>query len=231
MTQRLWVAGVLGGLVLVLGVVVLVFQFGIKNPSPPSLNDDPRAEIAGRIAYVDTDSCIALAEASGASRERLHCGFDQFGVTALTWLDEGTVAYATYQRDGLEWSAVDVATGAERSLDGGGGTAPGGPPEFVSPRGERLEIDFESGDVFIVEGAERIRIFDFDGPDGWSPELITWSPDGDWILLRYGREDELWIVHRTGEPAGTLVTDVSYAAVSWWMDGHGVLPEVSPPPQ
>jgi hypothetical protein len=58
------------------------------------------------------------------------------------------------------------------------------------------------------------------------PEFLTWSPDGEWVLVAYRAKDELWVIRRDGSLAGTLTGNASAdpSVVSWWIDGKGALP-------
>ena len=53
LNARLYVAAVIGGLLALAITIVLVFQFGRHDPSPPSLTDNPNAAIPGKILYVN----------------------------------------------------------------------------------------------------------------------------------------------------------------------------------
>lgn len=230
MRERLWVAAALGGVATLAVLAVVVFRFGIKDPSPPSMTGSPNAEVTGRIAFVSIDGCLEVVEASGGEPQRVTCGAGYDGMN-FTWLDDRHLAYGTYTAAGIEWRSVEIESGDEAPL---GTTSPsqGAKPaagELVSPRGERLLIEHPEGDVYRVEGADRVRIFDYDGPDSWTPEFVTWSPDGEWVLLRYGKEEELWVVRRDGSFAGTVVDDAGYWGASWWIAGIGALPEVTLP--
>ncbi|HET7737767.1 MAG TPA: hypothetical protein VFK32_04265 [Tepidiformaceae bacterium] len=222
MRDRLWVAGVIGGLAAMVVLAAVVLKFGIKDPSPPSLVDDPNPEIPGQIAYIARDVCIRLVEASGSQPREVTCLSPNTGIGGLIWLDERHIAVAAFGQSGIEWTSVDVSNGDRAPVPS---PTPGGALDnMVSPRGEELFIEWDSGDVFRLEGGDRIRIFDFDGPDNWAPEYVTWSPDGEWVLLRYGEKGELWIVRRDGSFAGTLTDDVSYGGATWWIDGLDPLP-------
>jgi hypothetical protein len=215
---RLTVAGIIAGVAAVLVLVVIVVIAGRFDPSPPSLQSRPVPEIPGEILYVDKDGCIIRAHTSGESRERVTCVTD--GPAAIAWVDADTVGFVA-GRPGQTWTEVDLQTGDERVVD----LYPRPqPPNFESVRGERIDIDGD-GSVYRVNGRERARIFDFDGPEHRRPQFVTWSPDGDWILLRY--EDELWIISRDGSVQGTLASTQPFPYEgSWWIDGHGSLPRI-----
>jgi len=215
---RLTVAGIIAGVVAVIVLVVIVVIAGRFDPSPPSLQSRPVPAIPGEILYVDKDGCIIRARASGESRERVTCVTD--GPAAIGWVDGDTIGFVA-GRPGQTWTEVDLQTGDERVAD----LYPRRqPPTFDSVRGEGIEIDGD-GSVYRVNGRERTRIFDFDGPQHHRPQFVTWSPDGDWILLRY--EEELWIISRDGSVQGTLASTRPFPYEgSWWIDGHGSLPRI-----
>lgn len=228
MRERLWAAGALGGVGALAVLAIVVLRFGIINPSPPSMQEVRNEAIAGMIAFADEDGCYHVIDAAGGEPRQVTCGLKNFGGD-LTWVDAEHIAFAIYTGSGVTWRSVDVATGEEADL--GTTSGPGGleADDMVSPLGERLIIDYPGGDVYRVDGPDRVRIFDYDGPDSWTPEYITWSPDGEWVLLRYGKEGELWVVRRDGSFSGTLVDDVAFGRPSWWMDELGALPEVELP--
>ena len=97
-------------------------------------------------------------------------------------------------------------------------------PDQLSPRGERIDYD-RDGSIYRVSDGERAKIVDFDSRNHERPSLVTWSPDGEWLLLRY--KDELWIVKRDGSVRGTLAKTRPWPQeASWWIDGHGYLPRL-----
>jgi len=224
--KRLYVVAVLGGLALMAVLALAVFQFGLKNPSPPSMIENPNPDVKGKIVYINDDGCIVVAEASGASREELNCVLEYNGVT---WIDETHVAYARFGTR-TDWTLVDIETGEETAYECEE-CYPYWPPEPVSVNGERW-IFVDDGDVWVEKDGERWQAFDYDGPESEWPQVVTWSPDGEWLLLRYWRKEEVWIVARDGSFAGTLITDLGLRGdptTSWWIDGYGYLPALTDP--
>jgi ribosomal silencing factor RsfS len=221
------VVAVLGGIALMAVLAFAVFQFGLKNPSPPSLIDNPNSEIAGRIVYVNEDGCIIIAEASGESRREVTCVLEY---AAVTWVDEGHVAYARFGQR-TDWVLVDIETGEEEPFECSG-CQPYVPPEPESITGERWVV-VDGGDVWVEKDGERWEAFNFKGPEHEWPQVVTWSPDGEWLLVRYWGKEEVWIVKRDGSFAGTLVTNLGQRGdptVSWWIEGYGYLPDLRVPP-
>ncbi len=86
------------------------------------------------------------------------------------------------------------------------------------------------GDIIVIDrnGNERI-VFEYDGPDGYYPEFRTWSPDGKFIAVYYGRDEEIWLIAADGSIAGTLAKDVRWGPISWRIDGVGYLPALRTP--
>lgn len=231
MKSRLWVASVMGGLAAIIVLVVVVFAFGRHHPSPPSLEKHPNTAIPGEILFVDKDGCIIRAAASGASREKVHCAGP--GVVVVAWVDAETIAFSNTGRAGTaKWFELDLETKNPRETDRVANLFPPA-TDLVSVNGERV-FPGEEGEIWISKGGTSQKIADFDIPRYNGPTPLTWSPDGNWILLQYykprGDEQELWILSRDGGVKGTIATDVrgyGPAAASWWIDGIGYLPLLS----
>lgn len=227
MRERAVVVSVLAAIALLAIVVLVVFRFGRHDPSPPSLEDDPVAAIPGQILFADKEGCIVLAAASGAEREQLYCSAE---VSWLSWIDEDTVAFSDYGKAPTTGrTEIDLATRETHATTN--------PTQFKtevreSVNGEIATVEY-SGAVYVSSGGTRTEIADFDVPENWGPTFVTWSPDGEWMLLQYtGPKDdasELWVVSRDGSVRGTLATGVQGwgpQTVSWWIDGKGYLPEL-----
>ena len=232
--DRLYAVLVIGAVVGVALLVVVIFQFGRHDPSPPSLRSSPNPSIPGAIVYFDRDGCIIRADASGAAHQEVYCQ-ETHGPEFVSWVDANTVAFARFTSPTPVWVLVDIQT---RKATETGSIAsqkdsfrfPG--PNAVSPLGETVSVDQRDGKVFRIVDGVRIQIADFDVREYGGPNILTWSPDGQWILLQYypprnndGRS-ELWILSRDGLVRGTLATDARGAPASWWIDGIGFLPAV-----
>ena len=224
MRTRLYVAAVFMGVVGSALFAVLIIQFGGDDPSPPSLQDNPRLEIPGALVFVDKKGCVSVIQASGADRKQVACPVGP-GLQEVTWVDEGRVAYRGYDRNADEWIAIDVATGKETLLGPGPDSYQNA--SLVSAQGERLVVD-RSGDIYVARGAETARFFEFHGnADDGLPEFVTWSPDGEWVVLRYWPDEELWIIRRDGSIAGSLggsLVGGPDGRFSWLIPGAGKVP-------
>lgn len=227
MKQRMAGVAVIGGGVVLIAVLALVLAFGRKDPSPPSLVDEPEPSIQGQILYLSVDGCIIVADASGAERRELTCPVDATGVG---WLDDGTVLYGTFAREPAWW-VYDPETGDTEQIETGDPVYEVfGPPEPRSPVGENRATFDDEGSLLVLDPEPSV-VYEYDGPSGYQPGLVTWSPDGEWILVHYSRDEELWIVARDGSVAGTIADDVRFTnnIASWRIEEVGVLPEVERP--
>jgi hypothetical protein len=227
--ERLFAGGILLGVLLLLGVVGWVFLYGRLDPSPPSLRDNPQPSFPGEVLYVDNDGCIISARASGEEYREITC---QREIDGVSWLSDGRIVYSTYGFGPARysWFVLDPATGQSERLDS---TLSYweifNPQPHQSPKGETYSFD-GSGDVILVDRDGNLRtVFEYNGPDGYSPEFRTWSPSGDHLLVYYGKDEELWVIAADGSAAGTLASGVRWNQSSWRIDGVGLLPEIVRP--
>ncbi len=224
MRTRLYAAGVLGGLALLAVVVVAVFAFGRHNPSPPSLQGDPRPEIPGEILYVDQDFCLVAAAASGASQSKFACIPAYYTGARLYWIDDTTAGIIRYDQRGAVLWHVDLKTGAMtdtgKVIDL---TTDKLPPDGIyggasAPDGAFASVD-QDGRLSVLVDGKRTEVADFDTPEYNQPQVLTWSPDSQWMALQYypRRADgpEIWIVSRDGAVKGTLTKDAASGPVAW----------------
>ena len=231
LNARLYVAAVIGGLLALVVTVVLVFQFGRHDPSPPSLTDNPNSAIPGKILFVNEDQCVVVAEASGASSEEVYCfGRDKF-FSQLYWVDDDTFAYVVPGPTSGSLVEVDIATGVETEPRPIGSQGFPEAPYAEAPDGASAQAE-EGGKLILVEAGVRTEIADFDVPRYNWPQPMLWSPDSQWLLVQYfpprGGDAELWIVSRDGETRGTLTKDALgwSSNHAWWIDGVGAWPEL-----
>jgi hypothetical protein len=225
MKQRLFTVSVIVGLGVLFALAVVIFQFGRHNPSPPSLLKNPNPAIPGELIYFDRSGCIWRTQASGTSREEVYCtGMRDFGAPVV-WVGDAEIAWLDYRSSGPTWTVVDLQTKQTRivSLTTTPEKFPGVGAQ--SPDGRTTVVADDDGKVFLVEGGVRTEIADFDVARYSRPEPVLWSPDGQWIVLKYYQRDELWIISRDGRTQGTIATDAM--GIPSWRIGSQISPQVS----
>ncbi len=231
MRGRLYVAGVLAGVTAVLVLAIVVLEFGISHPSPPSLRDTPRDQIPGSILYLDDRGCVVAAAASGRKADQISCPLASTGyMDTVIWIDDRTFAYAVMEpmakQPTWQWIRVDLATKLETTWPATVTQPTPSALDPVSPRNERISFDPDGYLYRTSSGGDRVRIYKLpagDGASGGQFAFVTWSPDSNWFLLRYYPKGELWIISRDGSIAGTLASNVRGGG-SWLIPGVGILP-------
>lgn len=229
MRARLLIAGALSAVAVATVLSLAILEFGIRHPSPPSLERDPNPAIPGEIVYRNESGCLVRAPASGAGPRR---------EVACLPLSEfyGPISLVSEQilvlTDGSSLVAYDLETRQRTAVPAGLSTSPERKPgidQGVAPSGDLAMLDAK-GRLIIVTGTTKVEIGDFD-VDYYTLFPMIWSPDSQWILLRYqpprGRgRAELWVVSRDGQTKGTLATDALVGGwASWRIDGVGVTPD------
>ncbi|MFQ5380042.1 MAG: hypothetical protein ACE5EF_00255 [Dehalococcoidia bacterium] len=220
------VAAGLALVVVVAALVVVIFQYGVANPSPRSLRDAPRPEIPGEIVFTSSDHCLVRLAASGRDEPREICSPRIQGFYRLQWTGESSV---TFESVGTPF-VFDLITGELEALAPPDDDAiPWKAPE-IAPSGATATIDRE-GRVIVSDHDETHEIADFEGP-GWRIRVALWSPDSQWLALIYTPprgdyyREELWILSRDGSVRGTLAKDLwGGMSLSWRIDGVGVTPD------
>ncbi|MGH2610738.1 MAG: hypothetical protein ACRDHF_16775, partial [Tepidiformaceae bacterium] len=195
MRQRAIVAAVICGLIAVVAVPLLIFQFGRHDPSPPSLEDDPNPAIPGEVLFFDEDGCVVRARASGERVEIATCDVATNPASFVTWIDTETIAVAQSwpgpSGERFQVTTLNLRTGEEgtATVTLEQGALPFGPSSQESVHGERVSVG-ERGEVTILAGTEKRVIADFDVPEYRGPQFLAWSPDGEWMLLAYYDDNE-----------------------------------------
>ncbi len=195
---------------------------GVQTKDAPG---DGQGDPLGVIAFINTAGCIERVSAStGQSAGQAYCAESRAGVTSVTWIDADSVAYATNEARALGWQIVHFSTRVSETMPIA--DAPRVfliPPQYYSSTGERLAIDAD-GVVSRADSDADVRIFPLDGrePDD-STRLVSWSPDGEWVVLSTSVEKELWVVSRTGtEPH--RIAQSSKGVAAWFMPAIGATP-------
>lgn len=227
MRTRLYVAAVIAGLALLVITVVVVANYGRHDPSPPSLRDDPNPAIPGSIIYLNEEQCIIRAAASGTTSEEVYCLSRNDYPAEIYFVDDTTILFTRYDSRGPVLFELDTETRTIRDL---GLQSPATKPietGLVSPSGEEVFAEYD-GRIVILKGGTRTTIAEFDTREYGGPSPVTWSPDGQWILLRYWARThpELWIVSRDGTTRATLTKDASGSSASWLIPGVGTYPPI-----
>ena len=237
MRARLTFAGVLFGLAAIVVVPLLIFQFGRHDPSPPSLTKDPNPAIPGEILYFDEDGCVVRARASGEDTRVATCDLSTTPASFVTWLGADTIAVgqSAFGKPGPTEGGFEVRTLNLRTGEKGTGKAAidgqfapfGSSVGQESVHGERVSLG-QNGEVTLLAGTSKTQIADFDVAEYRSPQFLTWSPDGEWMVLVYYDDEsqDLWVLSRDGKTAGTIARGLRQPIVSWYIDGHGAAPKV-----
>jgi hypothetical protein len=234
MKQRGVFAAVILGLIAIIAVPVLIFAYGRHDPSPPSLEDNPNPAIPGVVLLFDDDGCVVEVDASGHGRRILTCDVPTSPASFLTRIDAQTIAIAesipgpgtpAFDVTFLNLETGEETTGRVSVPDQG---FPFGPSNQESPNGERVSVG-QNGEITVVSGTSKDEIRDFDVREYGGPQFLTWSPDGEWMLFAYYDEDdqELWVLSRDGQTAGTITEGLRQPVASWYIEGLGAWPKVT----
>ncbi len=240
MRERIIAGGALAGLLALVAVALVVFQFGRNNPSPPSLIDNPNPAIPGEILYRNGDNCVVRATASGTTRAEVYCGDPTSipnGAAGVLWVDEQTIGFVSYSKTDsgrADLVEVDLATKTETLRTGAVEASLAWDQGAISLTGDKATMD-EDGTLVITREGVRTEVTKFDVDDAYRLVPTGWSPDGQWLVISYSpprdRGPKIWIVSRDGQTRGTLVRDTNWryspsGRVSWLIPGVGVYPEI-----
>lgn len=227
MNSRLYAAAVLAGVAILAITLVLVFQFGRHNPSPPSLTDNPNPAIPGKLIFINERQCAMVLEASGASSQEVYC----FGATefwgSIYWVDENTFGYISQPGQTPQLTTVDILTGERGEPRPAPGVGDPWREGRIAPDGTEAVAE-DGGTIVLIKDGVRTEIADFDVPRNHWPQPMLWSPDSQWIVLNYypprGGDNEVWIISRDGQVRGTLAEGYRGVGIAWWIDGEGGWP-------
>ncbi len=229
LATRFWVAGILAGLAAIAAVAFIVLGPGRFDPSPPSLSGDPIPGLHGSIAYLDNQGCIYIVEGSTGATTKIRC--DTNFPSGLTFINADTVGYFVYAGGQYPtWWAIDIGTGNATNL----GSYPDPGSNYDHTLGGRIFVA-EDGELFVEDNGTRRSIYSASFPEYYTPQPLTLSPDGNWLLVTYsaprGNGPEVWVIALDGSGARTITRHANWdmRSVSWWMDGDGAAPEMAHP--
>lgn len=218
--------------VFALGPSLAVFLTALLVGCGGSDASQPRVSLAagaGTFVYVDPSGCIVRVDLeSEAGPDVTVCPQTAQGVTAVSWLDAGRIAYVTPESERIGWRYYDFTTGEDGALLPGEGPPAihAGPVQPYSMFGELVDVD--AAGTVTVTSAEATRSV-YSAPatadDLALPQLLTWSPDAQWIVLERSRERTLTIVSRDGSRAIDIAA-ASRGLVSWFMPAAGATPHM-----
>jgi hypothetical protein len=209
-------AAVLAGV----AVVVLVGGFFIGRalwwsvrPTPEfeSLAAQPDAALRGTVAFIrpfPDNGCVWVVAASGAKPKKVACV--DGGAGDLKWLPDGRIQSTRHQggegtSDTRSW-VFDVATRSVEEVPLDQIPPEQDPPNVVlGPQGERVAATSEKGRLTMTM-ADRTgtrTLLSVGAPDTYTFGQPTWSPDGEWFIVKDDL-DRLLLVTTT-EPSRTRV--------------------------
>jgi hypothetical protein len=214
---------VAAGILVVVAVVVAMFGI-VAYPDTPLVLDQPDPVLPGRLAYLtwdDGEGCLHVVDGRGNDDE-LTCG--ELGGELIRWTDTGYVAVRSWSPSGAEEWIVDPVTGevvdvvpVERN-----GDRPEVPDPFQpwaeTADGRVAEVSSRAGDVRVTvrDGAgPRATVWEATGPSTYRLEGVSWSPDGDWLLVRDSR-GSLLVLGADGDPSPRTWAEDADGGYAWY---------------
>jgi hypothetical protein len=221
------VVAVSASVLVVVAVLVIVLVFGvIPLPDYPSLAEQPDASIPGTVAFI-TDgqpACLGVVPASGGVATEVRCGAVELGT--LGWTSDGKIITIDFTTSTARYLIIDPTSG--EIID----TVPAGVDE-PTPLVREPESTRADGAVLITDntrGATAVKlrspnqdpvtILSADGPQDYSFDVATWSPDGQWVLV-VDSEGRILIVGASGSPGARLLVEGAsrWMNAAWYMPG------------
>lgn len=220
--------------VIVVVVAALVAVFGIVPfPDTPRLADQPEPQVPGRLAYLswdDGESCLHVVDGAGNDLV-LTCDPDHGG-EGLRWTEDGYIALTVWSVTAREERIIDPATGdtvevrEAPELDELGRVPEPGDltiPPHVRADGTEVRVDSRAGKVEIAvgrPGEPREVVWEAVGPERYRLEQPSWSPDGEWLLVRDSR-GHLLVLGADGDPAPRIWVEDAGWQYAWYIRGVG----------
>ena len=184
--------------VFVLGGVVVVLVTALV-PLPHFDSISP-AQFAGRLAFVDDDNCIFLAELETADLTEIRCESERGWVDDLRWTEEG-LEVTTYLNQPTT-KVIDPADGTILATKIG---------DEVSPRSEAGDfvIDSPQRGTVVLNDAELNELLRLTGPERYWIESVSSNDSG--LISFVDSHGRLAIF----EPPGSVPVLVADSIRSW----------------
>ena len=199
-------------------VVCAACSTSIATPKFSSLAAQPDSALRGTVAflkpYPDND-CVWVVAASGGKPTKVACVDGAAG--DLTWLPDGRIQSTRYkggEGTGATRSWIfDVATGAVEDVPLGQIPPQQNPPRVVvGPRGEKITSRSENGRLTMTlsDQTGTRTLLAVDAPGTYTFGQPTWSPDGEWFIVKDDL-DRLLLVTAADPSRTRVLIDGGYA--------------------
>jgi hypothetical protein len=216
-----------------LAIAGVVWAFGVAPlPDYPSLATRPDPSIPGRVAFLAGQfprTCLYVGPAGGGDRRRLRCvdpgkdGADWLLGAPIGWTREGRIVLQVIGESSLRALVLDPANGRvlERISAGGPIVRSAMEPGVDGPGGARLLVQRSHGAATLgiapPDGSPR-EVARVSGPPGYAFREATWSPDGEWVLVRDSNQNLLVVRAREGA-APRLLAEQVWGPFAWHIPG------------
>ena len=212
--------------ILLIPSVIGIFVFGRSlwwelRPFPdfPSLINNPDTKLRGTVVFFDSfpDNCLHVIAASGGTSRKVKCLKGE----VATWLPDGRVQVTSYaDRDKStddERFIVDVATGQSLSVSPESIPAWSEATQMQGPNGEQVRTVSRRGTITLfLKNANRERVlFSVGAPTSYTLSYPSWSPTGDWFVVKDGL-DRLLVITTNETPTVRIL-----AKNAWGQDVTG----------
>ena len=159
-------------------------------PDFPSLIKNPDSNLTGTVAFFDSfpDNCLHVIAASGGSSRKVKC---LKGETAA-WLLDGRVQVTSYAQRNKDSDdvrlIVDVQTGKTTSV----------PSDSIPPWSETVQVQGPNGEwvrtvsrrgnltLFLKDMNGERTLFSVRAPTSYTLGNPSWSPTGEWFVVKDG---------------------------------------------
>lgn len=216
--------------ILLIPTTLGVFIFGRSlwwelRPFPdfPSLIKNPDSNLSGTVAFFDSfpDNCLHIIPASGGDSRKVTCLDGEMAA----WLPDGRVqvtSYANREKNSDDTRViVDVESGKTTSVPSDSIPPWSEVVRVLGPNGEQLRTVSKRGVITLYlrdAGGER-ELFSVGAPTSYTLGYPSWSPTGEWFVVKDGLDRLLTITTGTAPTVrmlaknawGQAVTGLSFA--------------------